>query len=105
MASPIFNDLNNEQADGLACVRVRCKADFRTTGIRAVPVGESITGSQVFACADLCAAAVGYRPDDSEQLPLAADCIICGPGCCSPVLGVHTSCPGPQVGRTVESVR
>lgn len=30
---------------------------------------------------------------------------ICGPGCCGIALGVHTSCPGPLVGRTVVSVR
>jgi hypothetical protein len=30
-------------------------------------------------------------------------CIICGPGCCAPVLGVHTSCPGPAAGAEVVS--
>lgn len=65
---PIFPNLNHEQADGLACIV--CNADFTTTGIRAVPVGWSVTRSQVFACADLCAPAVGYRPDDSEQMEL-----------------------------------
>jgi hypothetical protein len=60
------------------------------------------TGSQVFACAEPCASAVGYRPPTGEQLPLATDC---GPGCVAPAGGVHTSCPGPLVGRTVESVR
>ena len=103
---PIFEDLNNEQANGLACVRARCKADFTTSGIRAVPVGVSVTGSQVFACADLCAAAVGYRPDDSDQLPLDAECVVCAPeACCAPISGVHTSCPGPAAGATVVSAR
>jgi len=41
-------------------------------------------------------AAAGVHPDDG---------LICGPGCCSPVLGVHMSCPGPAVGRTAVSVR
>lgn len=33
------------------------------------------------------------------------ECRVCGPGCCSPVLAVHTSCPGPLVGATVASTR
>lgn len=42
---------------------------------------------------------IGTAPDHP------VDCIVCGPGCCAPVLGVHTTCPGPLVGRTVASVR
>lgn len=65
--------------------------DFTVDDRPHVPVGRSATtGSQVFACADQCAATL---------------CIVCGPGCCAPVLGVHTSCSGPLVGRTVASVR
>lgn len=48
---------------------------------------------------------VTYRPVVREAKPLPVDCMVCGPGCCAPVLGVHTTCPGPLVGRTVESVR
>jgi hypothetical protein len=100
MASAVFDDLNNQQADGNACIV--CNADFTTTGIYSVPVGISATtGSQVFACEAMCAPAVGYRPPAGEQLPLGD----CTPGCCNPFLGVHTSCPGPLVGRTVVSVR
>jgi hypothetical protein len=102
MASAIFDDLNNEQADGNACVRARRKADFTTTGISAVPVGVSVTGSQVFAFDDLCAPVVGYPPPVGEQLPLGADC---GPACVAPADGVHTSCPGPLAGRKVVSAR
>jgi hypothetical protein len=66
---PIFPNLNAEQADGLACIV--CNADFTTTGIYSVPVGFSAsTRSQVFACEAACAGAVGYRPDDSEQMEL-----------------------------------
>ena len=32
-------------------------------------------------------------------------CIVCGPGCCSPILGVHTSCPGPSAGSEAVMVR
>lgn len=32
------------------------------------------------------------------------DCQVCGP-CCSPVLGIHGTCPGPHAGATVVSVR
>ena len=97
----VFDDLNNEQADGLACIV--CNTDFTITGIRSVPVGISaVTRSQVFACADLCAPAVGYRPPAGEQSPLEDDC---GPACVAPAVGVHTSCPGPQVGRTAVSTR
>jgi hypothetical protein len=99
MSSPIFHDLNNEQADGLACIV--CNADFTITGIRSVPVGVAAIGGQVFACEALCAPAVGYRPPIGEQPPLEDDC---GPACIAPAVGVHTSCPGPQVGRKV-SVR
>jgi hypothetical protein len=99
--SPIFDDLNNEQADGHACIV--CNADFTTTGIYSVPVGISrSTRSQVFACEAMCAPAVGYRPPAGDQLPLGTDC---APGCVAPADGVHTSCPGPLVGQTVESVR
>lgn len=31
--------------------------------------------------------------------------VICGPGCCSSVLGVHSRLPVPTVGRTVGSIR
>lgn len=48
---------------------------------------------------------VSYRPVVGVAKPIAADCMICGPDCCSPVVGVHDSCPGPLVGRTVLSVR
>lgn len=77
-------NLTEAQADGLACIVC---GDTRAD---TVPVGVSAAGSQVFACEHRCAATL---------------CIVCGPGCCAPVLGVHTSCPGPLVGRTVESVR
>lgn len=62
-------------------------------------------------------ALVGYLRERTRQLPplypqsisparpLPDDCIICGPGCCAPVLGAHASCPSPLVGRTVASVR
>ncbi|HZE32267.1 MAG TPA: hypothetical protein VE198_12630, partial [Actinoallomurus sp.] len=84
-APTVFEDLNTQQADGRLCVRARCQADFWLSGIAAIPVGISATtGSQVFACEDLCAAAVGYRPPAGEQMPLEAECVVCGPGCCSP---------------------
>lgn len=70
MATPIFHDLNNEQAHGDTCIV--CNADFTLTGIRAAEVGKSgTTRKPVFACEPLCAPAVGYRPDDSEQMELA----------------------------------
>ena len=43
------------QADGLACVA--CGADYLRVH---VPVGRSVTGSQVFAC-------VGCCPDDERR--------------------------------------
>lgn len=55
----VFHDLTDEQADGLACIVDN--ADFTTTGIPNVPVGYSVTRSQVFACAQPCAPLVGYR--------------------------------------------
>ena len=82
----LYRDLNPAQADGLACVV--CGEDYTEFLGDTVPVGVSTTGSQVFACKTGCAAGT-----------------VCGPGCCSPVLGVHTACPGPQAGHTVESVR
>jgi hypothetical protein len=101
MASAVFDNLNNEQADGLACIV--CNADYTTTGIYSVPVGISeTTRSQVFACEAMCAPAVGYRPPVGDQLPLGADC---APGCVAPADGVHTSCPGPLVGSPAVSTR
>jgi hypothetical protein len=100
--SPIFDDLNNQQADGHACIV--CNTDFTTTGVYSVPVGISATTrSQVFACEAMCAPAVGYRPPVGEQLPLGA---VCAPdACCAPEPGVHTSCPGPTAGADVVSAR
>ena len=68
MSAPIFNDLNNEQADGLACIV--CRTDFTTTGVYSVPVGYSVTRSQVFACEALCAPAVGYVAPVGDQMEL-----------------------------------
>lgn len=85
----IFHDLNAKQADGLMCVEETCREDFTVSRRPHVPVGKSATGSQVFAC-EPCAAKL---------------CIVCGPGCCAPVLGMHMSCPGPAAGRTAVSVR
>ncbi|MFC5137229.1 hypothetical protein ACFPK1_03235 [Actinomycetospora rhizophila] len=69
----LWQGLNSTQADGTECVM--CERSFtwpelpdayRPTpvpgtrsgpaGIPAVPVGRSVTGSQVFACAGICAA-------------------------------------------------
>lgn len=67
--NPVFDDLNAEQADGLACIV--CNADYTTSGIRCVPVGYSASfRSQVFACEAPCAPAVGYRPPVGEQMEL-----------------------------------
>lgn len=61
-----FDNLNNEQAHGHKCVV--CPTDFRYSGVAAAPVGFSATtGSQVFACAEPCAPAVGYVPPVGEQ--------------------------------------
>jgi hypothetical protein len=46
---PIIRGLSPSQADGLACVV--CGADFLRVLVAHVPVGRSVTGSQVFACA------------------------------------------------------
>lgn len=44
----IITGLSPLQADGLACVA--CGADYLRVSIPHVPVGRSVTGSQVFAC-------------------------------------------------------
>jgi len=57
----IITGLTAAQADGLACVI--CGLDYlRTRGSRSVPVGRSVTGSQVFACVGRCAEAAGVDP-------------------------------------------
>lgn len=97
----VFRDLNPQQTDGMSCIV--CNAPFHVPPvIEHVPVGVAPQGGQVFACEAMCAPAVGYRPPVGEQLPLGTDC---APGCVAPADGVHTSCPGPLVGQTVESVR
>jgi hypothetical protein len=50
--------LTAPQADGLACVA--CGADYLRVRVPQVPVGRSVTGSQVFAC-------VGCCPDDERR--------------------------------------
>lgn len=61
---PLIEDLNHAQADGRACVV--CGFDYLTApaGTRSVPVGRSVTGSQVMACAPpkRCAERAGWRP-------------------------------------------
>jgi hypothetical protein len=47
-ADDIVIGLTVLQADGLACVV--CGADFLRVCVSHVPVGRSVTGSQVFAC-------------------------------------------------------
>jgi len=54
----IITRLTALQADGLACVA--CGADYLCVRIPHVPVGRSVTGSQVFAC-------VGCCPDDVQR--------------------------------------
>jgi hypothetical protein len=57
----IIAGLTADQADGLACVI--CGRDYlRAPGSASVPVGRSVTGSQVFACVGRCAEAVGADP-------------------------------------------
>ncbi|MGH3902327.1 MAG: hypothetical protein ACRDTA_29565 [Pseudonocardiaceae bacterium] len=48
----IITRLTALQADGLACVA--CGADYLRVHVPHVPVGRSVTGSQVFACVDCC---------------------------------------------------
>ena len=54
----ILTGLTPVQADGLACVT--CGADYLRVRVPHVPVGRSVTGSQVFAC-------VGYCSDDARR--------------------------------------
>ncbi|GAA5115277.1 hypothetical protein [Haloechinothrix salitolerans] len=54
----IIAGLTTVQADGLACVA--CGADYLQVRVPHVPVGRSVTGSQVFAC-------VGCCPDDAPR--------------------------------------
>ncbi|GAA5161915.1 hypothetical protein [Amycolatopsis dongchuanensis] len=54
----IIIGLTAPQADGLACVR--CGADYLRVRVPHVPVGRSVTGSQVFACLGCC-------PDDVRR--------------------------------------
>ena len=48
MAEEIITGLTPLQADGLACVV--CEADYLRVRVSHVPVGRSVTGSQVFTC-------------------------------------------------------
>ncbi|MGH3623280.1 MAG: hypothetical protein ACRDQ5_16020 [Sciscionella sp.] len=48
----IIAGLTAPQADGLACVV--CGADYLRVRVPHVPVGRSVTGSQVFACVGCC---------------------------------------------------
>lgn len=48
---------------------------------------------------------VRYRRYVGTAAEHPADCVVCGPGCHSIVLGVHGDRPGPLVGRTVADVR
>ncbi|MEY7972582.1 hypothetical protein AB8O38_11345 [Saccharomonospora xinjiangensis] len=52
-AEKVITGLSPLQADGLACVV--CGADYLCVRVPHVPVGRSVTGSQVFACVGCCA--------------------------------------------------
>jgi hypothetical protein len=56
---PTINDLTPTQADGFDCVH--CGISYIRVPVPHVPVGRSVTGSQVFACRDVCAAEVKHR--------------------------------------------
>ncbi|MGW1682359.1 hypothetical protein [Saccharopolyspora sp. NPDC002376] len=49
----LVEGLSELQADGLACVA--CEANYLRVRVSAVPVGRSVTGSQVHACVGQCA--------------------------------------------------
>ena len=53
MSGPLWYDLDPAQADGLTCVI--CSRDFLRHPVPRVPVGRSVTGSQVMACVGSCA--------------------------------------------------
>lgn len=59
MNERIWPQLTPAQADGLACVI--CECDYLSYHVSHVPVGRSVTGSQVFACAAACARQAGQR--------------------------------------------
>ena len=48
----LITGLTPVQADGLACTV--CGADYLRVRVPHVPVGRSVTGSQVFACVGCC---------------------------------------------------
>ncbi|MBV9447525.1 MAG: hypothetical protein JO345_16705 [Streptosporangiaceae bacterium] len=54
----ILTGLTPVQVDGLACVA--CGADYLRIRVPHVPVGRSVTGSQVFAC-------IGCDPDNARR--------------------------------------
>ncbi|MFF0144452.1 hypothetical protein ATK36_3371 [Amycolatopsis sulphurea] len=53
----LITGLTPVQADGLACAT--CGADYMRVPVPHVPVGRSVTGSQVFACVGRLAGAAG----------------------------------------------
>ncbi|HEX5401480.1 MAG TPA: hypothetical protein VFX16_04175 [Pseudonocardiaceae bacterium] len=59
-AEEIVTELIPSQADGLACVA--CGTDYLRVRVTHVPMGRSVTGSQVFVF-------VGCLPDDQPAGP------------------------------------
>ncbi len=57
MTERMWRKLLPLQADGLACVV--CQANYLIVRTAHVPVGRSVTGSQVFACIGQCASTTG----------------------------------------------
>ena len=55
----IITGLTPSQANGLACVA--CGADYLRVRVPHVPVGRSVTGSQVFVCAGC------HLPDEGHE--------------------------------------
>lgn len=91
-------------------------APFRISRARALLAVVVVTASALFGRARtavtkrLCAATSAARRIRAgavwaERRNEKEVCIVCGPDCCSPIVGVHTSCPGPLAGRTVVGVR
>jgi len=62
-----WTHLNEAQADGRACVMCEMPTGSRPGG--SVPVGRSSTGSQVFACAGICAEQAEMTVPEPGSLP------------------------------------
>lgn len=103
MPEQTWTALGSAQADGLACVI--CARDYSRHPTQQIPVGRSLTGSQVFACDGACAhlahRAAGLLHIPDEALTAAGMAFLSALDQATPTGDPHQAYPDDLVNPTI----